>query len=417
MKAIVLAGGYSGRFYPYSAAAHKAMVKVMGKPILQYTLDGLKAAGIKEIILRVSEDGVVKDYFGNGEKFGLSIQYIVQKEALGMGEVLLKAEKYLDGDFILISASHVNSKDLVEELIKSKKDSRGAVLARKRENFWDYGVIEAKDGKLVRIIEKPRKGEEPSNLCLVGAFLLPTEIIEIVKNVEMSEFNFEQEVLALYVKENSISVRETQIETVTLKYPWDLLHIKNYLMKDLKGKIGSGAKISKSAEVDSNVVVEDGAEILAGAKIKGPAYIGKGVYIGTNSLIRGGSDLEENVSVGAFTEIKNSVFMQGSSIHSGFVGDSIVGSNCKIGSAFTTANKKIDRKNVQVVVKGAKVDTGLTSLGAIIGNNVKIGIKVSVMPGVIIGNNVTIGPGTSVFKNIEDDVTYYAKFQEIIEKK
>jgi len=417
MKAIVLAGGYSSRFYPYASVAHKAMVKIMGKPILEYTLEGLKAAGIKEIILRVSEDGVIKNYFGDGSKFGLSIEYIVQKEALGMGEVLLNAEKYLDGDFILISGNHVNSKELVKELLESQKDSKGAVLVRKRENPWDYGVVEVKDGKLVRIVEKPKKGEEPSNLCLVSAFLLPLDIIETVKKLKMSEFNFEQEALALYAKENTLRVKITETETVTLKYPWDLLSTKNYLMKRIKGKIDSSAKISKSAEIDTNVVVESGAQILGGAKIKGPAYIGKDAYVGTNALVRNNSDLEENVSVGAFAEVKNTLFGSGTTIHSGFVADSIIGENCKIGSGFTTANRKIDRSTIEVVVKGEKVDTGLSSFGVIVGHGVKIGIKVSTMPGVVIGNNALIGPSTSVFKNVAENSKYYTKFQEIVEKK
>ncbi|MEX2007181.1 MAG: hypothetical protein WD992_00195, partial [Candidatus Levyibacteriota bacterium] len=135
------------------------------------------------------------------------------------------------------------------------------------------------------------------------------------------------------------------------------------------------------------------------------------------SLIRDGSDLEEKVSVGAFTEIKNSLIMEGTSIHSGFIGDSIIGQHCKIGSGFTTANRKIDRGSIGVTVRGAKVDTGLTSFGVIMGNAVVIGVKVTTMPGVIIGNNSTIGPSTSVFKNVPDDVKYYTKFQETVEKK
>lgn len=418
MQAVVLAGGDSSRFYPYSKKAHKTMVKIMGKPILQHTLEGLKDAGIKDVIIRVKDDSVIENYFGNGQKLGMTIRYISQKDALGMGEVLLNAEKFLEGDFIFIGGNHVNSKDLVKELVSNKsKDSRGVVLVKERENVWDYGVVEIKDGKLVKVVEKPQKGEEPSKLCLVSAFLLPKDIIDVVKNIKMSEYNFEQEALAEYAKNNTLDVIATKNEIATLKYPWDILSLKNLLMEGVEGLVSSGAKISKSAEIDDNVVIESGAQILEGVKIKGPAYIGKDVKVGTNSLIRSGADLEENVSVGAFTEVKNSLIMEGTSIHSGFVGDSIIGQNCKIGSGFTTANKKIDRSNIEVTVRGKKVDTGLRAFGAIIGNNVTLGIKVSIMPGVIVGNNSTIGPSTSVFKNVSDDVTYYAKFQEIIEKK
>jgi bifunctional UDP-N-acetylglucosamine pyrophosphorylase/glucosamine-1-phosphate N-acetyltransferase len=126
--------------------------------------------------------------------------------------------------------------------------------------------------------------------------------------------------------------------------------------------------------------------------------------------------LEEGVSVGAFTEIKNSIMGSNTTIHSGFVGDSVIGQDCKIGSGFTTANTKINRGNIETEVKGSKVDTGVSRFGVIIGHNVKIGIKVSTMPGVIIGNNSLIGPSTSVFKNVPSDSKYYTKFQEIVEK-
>lgn len=417
MKAVVLAGGYSSRFYPYSKFGHKTMVKIMGKPILQYCLDGLKNAGIKDIIVRVSEDGVIKNYFGDGSKFGLSIKYIEQKEALGMGEVLLNAEKFLDGDFILISGHHVNSRQLVKELLKArKKSSKGVVLVKKRENPWEYGVVEIKNGKLLRVVEKPKKGQEPSNLGLVSAFLLPLDIIETVKTLKMSEFNFEQQALTEYAKKNSLDVVTAQSQTSTLKYPWDLLDIKNMLLKNVKGRMDRGAKVSKDAQIDSDVIVEAGAEILEGAKIKGPAYIGKNVMVGTNALIRAATDLEEGVSIGAFTEVKNSLIMEGTTIHSGFIGDSIIGGRCKIGSGFTTANRKIDRGEIKTTVKEVKVGTGLTSLGVIVGENSKIGIKVSTMPGVIIGNNTIIGPGTSVFKNVPDNSKYYTKFAEVIEQ-
>lgn len=418
MQAVVLAGGYSSRFYPYSKTAHKTMVKIMGKPILQYCLEGLKEDGIKDIIIRVSEDGIVKQYFGNGSKFGLSIKYIEQKEALGMGEVLLSAEKFLDGDFILIGGNHVNSKDLVRKLLNSKSvESKGVVLVKKRENPWEYGVVEIKNGKLVRIVEKPKKGQEPSKLGLVSAFLLPLDIVDILRKIRASEYNFEEVALTEYAKDNPLSIAETKSEIATLKYPWDLLTLKNLLLKNIKGRIDKSAKISKSAEIDSNVVVESGAEVFDGTKIKGPCYIGKNVKIGTNALIRNGVDLEENVSVGAFTEIKNSILMEGTSIHSGFVGDSIIGKNCKVGSGFVSANKKLDRLNVEVSVRDSKVNTGLASLGAIVGHGVKIGIKVSTMPGVIIGNNTIIGPSTTVMQNVPENSKYYTKFQEIVEKK
>lgn len=418
LTAIVLAGGYSSRFYPYSNSRHKTMVRIMGKPILEYTLLGLKEAGIREIILRVSKDKVIQNYFGDGKRFGLKIMYIAQKEALGMGEVLLNAKKYLKGDFILISANHVNSKELVEELVKNKKKgSKGVVLVKRRENPWDYGVAEIKNGKLIRVVEKPEKGKEPSKLCLVSAFLLPLDIIDVVKKIRMSEFNFEEEALSLYAKDNPLEVAVVSKETVTLKYPWDLLVTKNFLLERKEPFISKKAKIAKSAEISGKVIIEDGAKVLEGAKIKGPCYIGKNVTVGTNTLIRDGACIEKECVIGAYMEIRNALVMEKSTTHAGFIGDSVIGVGCKLGTGFNTANVRLDRETVKAVVKGQKVDTGLKHFGVILGDGVKVGLRASTMPGVIIGNNVIIGASTTVLRNVEDGVTYYAKFTEIIEKK
>jgi acetyltransferase-like isoleucine patch superfamily enzyme len=71
---------------------------------------------------------------------------------------------------------------------------------------------------------------------------------------------------------------------------------------------------------------------------------------------------------------------------------------------------------VKATVKEKEVDTGLSFLGATIGDKAKIGIHVSTMPGVIIGSDAVIGPDTQVAKNVPPKVKYYTKFKEIIEE-
>ncbi|MDP2702248.1 MAG: DapH/DapD/GlmU-related protein, partial [Candidatus Rokubacteria bacterium] len=184
-----------------------------------------------------------------------------------------------------------------------------------------------------------------------------------------------------------------------------------------KKYISKKAKISKDAQILGNVYIEEGVQILEKACIKGPCYIGKNSYIGNSAILRQETCVEDNVVIGAFSEIKNSIVMHGSKIHSGFVGDSIIGEDCRIGAQFCTANKRIDRGSVKTQIRDEKVDTGLKFLGAIVGNNVQIGIRSSTMPGIIIGSNTKIGPSTTVLNNVSENSKYYTKFQEVIEKK
>jgi len=115
-------------------------------------------------------------------------------------------------------------------------------------------------------------------------------------------------------------------------------------------------------------------------------------------------------------EIKNSLVLENTTFHSGFIGDSVIGPNCKIGTSFNTTNVRLDRTNVSSFVGDKKTDTGLGSLGIIMGGSVVVGGNVSAMPGVIVGENVNIGPSTTVMKNIPSNTVYYTKFQEIVEK-
>jgi bifunctional UDP-N-acetylglucosamine pyrophosphorylase/glucosamine-1-phosphate N-acetyltransferase len=115
-------------------------------------------------------------------------------------------------------------------------------------------------------------------------------------------------------------------------------------------------------------------------------------------------------------EVKNSLIGGSTKTHSGFIGDSIIGENARIGAIFGSANVRLDRTNVKSVVKGEKVDTGNRSLGVIIGENTVVGERATTMPGVIIGNNVRIGPSTTVMQNVDSDVTFYTEFAGFVEK-
>ncbi|MBI1919150.1 NTP transferase domain-containing protein, partial [Candidatus Microgenomates bacterium] len=377
MQAVLLAAGSSSRFYPFNGT-HKSMVYLLGKPILAHAIDGLKSIGIKELILVVRDDGIVKDYFGDGKKFGVEINYVVINQPLGMGDALLQAKKHLKGDFIFLGGNHVNSNILVSKLLTNRKNTDAVVLINQRLNTWEYGVVKLVGQQVKGVVEKPKKGQEPSKFCLVSIYLLPINFLAVLEKTKVHQYNFE-EALDEFTKIAKVAAVEIKEEIATLKYPWDLLNVKNMLLKKMKDYRGKNVKIAKSAEIIGEVSISSGVVIMEGARVKGPCYIGKNAVIGNNALLRGGVDIEEGAVVGAYMEVKNSLVMKNSTTHSGFIGDSVVGEACKIGAQFCTANVRIDRKTIH--------DSGRKFLGVIMGNNVHIGIKSSTMPGVIIGNN------------------------------
>lgn len=419
MQAIILAAGESSRFYPFNDL-HKSMVKIMGKTILEHTLMSVKNSGIENVVIVAANDGKIKDLIGDGEKLGLSIKYVLQDKPTGMGDALLLAEKYLENDFFLLHAHHVDFVEFKKILENKKKESSEIVLLAKKITdslcLKKMGILKVDGEKVLDVIEKPLPGTEPSDLGVIGIYFLNKLFVENLRKFPKEHYNFEKSISG-FAKKVNVKFALTSIENVSLKYPWDILNFKNHLFKNLKKHIANSASIASSVEMQGEVYVDDEAKIMERAIIKGPCYIGKNAYVGNNAILRDGVDLGENSVIGANMEFKNTLMMENSKVHSGFIGDSVIGKDCRVGAGFNTANVRLDRSAIKVEVKGEKIDTGLKSLGVMIGNGTHIGIKSSAMPGKIIGRKVTIGSSTSVAKNILDNTTYYTKFQEVIIEK
>lgn len=412
MQAVLLGAGDSSRFSPYNNK-HKCLVKIAGEPLVVRTVRAVKRAGITNIIFITGDNNDFREVLGNGKKLGVNIRYIVQKSPRGAGDALLLASSLLNSDFFLVNSNHAEFDVLKRIIDEKRKINKDVILLAKKSSSKQFGELSVVGDRVLRIVEKPKNGNGLSNLRVIGVYLLNQEFVDVLRKVKSEHYSLER-ALDIYAKQGKVRFAQTDTEILTLKYPWDLLHVKNFVLSRLKRSISKKAFISKTASIIGDVVIEEGAQIAENAVIKGPAYIGYNAYIGTNSLIRDGSDIEQGVIVGAYMEVKNSLIFEGSKTHSGFIGDSIIGGNTRIGAQFGTANVRLDRNNVKVEVKGEKTDSNLKSLGVMVGGSVVIGERVSTMPGVTIGDNVNVGPSTTVMQNVPSNVVYYTKFKEVI---
>lgn len=377
----------------------------MGKPLIWYTLESLKAAGIKDVIIiqgpKREVEGVLNDYGP-----GLNVEYIVRDEPRGMGDAILCSKSLIKDSFLVLDPYHFEVEEILKEnnaKDKLKKGSAEMVLfGKETDQPQSYGIFKTKtiegQEQVIEIIEKPEKGKEPSNLRVVGIYMLPFNFFGYLERVPQEHYSLEQ-AISLYLKENNIAILNIiKKDTPSLKYPWDLLMINKLLMDKYLGD-----KIEKGENV----------KVFENAIIKGPCYIGKNCSIGTNSLIREYVNLEDDCLIGANAEITRSIFQEDVHVHSGYFGDSIFGKGCRVGAGTVTANVRIDRNRVNSLVKGEKIDTGLKSLGVMVGENTKIGINCSLMPGKLIGSNCLIGPKTTVSENIEDNTEYFTEVKGV----
>ena len=415
-KTVILAAGESSRFWPFNAA-HKSLVKIMGKPLIWHTIQGLKKAGVKDIIII---QGIKKDIEAELKNYdlGVTVNYIIQSEASGMGNALLQAKEHLTKQFFLVLPERIDCEEIVSKLQEKIKvsDAKTILVGAKTETPNLFGILKIKSDKVIDIVEKPKKGEEPSNIKALGIYLLQPDFFDVYEKITKHQYDFEK-ALSEYIKTHDVGVLLWNKETASLKYPWKVLNIKDYLLNNVEKTIGRNSNISKSAEIIGDVFIGDNVSIMEKVVIKGPAYIGNDVFIGNNAILRGGVDIEEGAVVGANMEVKNALIMKNTTTHSGYIGDSLVGKNCRIAAQFCTANVRLDRGIIKSIIKNEEVATGFKYLGVMIGDNCDIGIKCSAMPGIIIGQNVTIGPSTVILHNIEDNTKYYTKFAEVVSKK
>lgn len=407
MQAVILAAGESSRFWPLNNK-NKCLFELMGRPLISWVVKGLEKAGIKNIVVVQGPQKEVEKELAK-EDFGADIKYAVLPEAKGMGSALSVARGFLEESFFVVGGERIGAGDFVSEILEKKKnDKADAVILGARTNHPSvYGILDLEGERVKSIIEKPAEGRELSDIKAVSLYLLSKDFLGYYDKAEKGIYDFES-ALNLYAKEKKLTALITEKHISTLKYPWHLFGSLKYLMDNfLKSGKGKNVRIGKNVLIEGNVSIGNGARIFDGAVIKGPVFIGDNSVVGTNSLIRDYSSLEKDSVVGSLAEVARSVFQKGAHAHSGFLGDSVLGEECRIGAGTVMANLRIDRGEVKSRIKGEKIKTGLNSLGAIIGEKTKVGINCSFMPGVLIGSNCVIGPSSAVFGNIEDGKTFY----------
>ncbi|MBI2034382.1 MAG: nucleotidyltransferase family protein, partial [Candidatus Levybacteria bacterium] len=207
MQAIITAAGQSSRFYPFTDFGHKSFIPILGKPIIYHTLEGVKRAGIKNVIV-ITGSGDNAARLIEENTLGLHITHVVQEQPLGMGNALICAEKYLEKDFFVVYPHHADF-HMFRKAIENKKEHDGIVLlAAEEKDLGRFGVLRVDGDRVLDIIEKPIRGEEPSNLRVVGIYLLCKKFLPVLKNVRQHHYNFE-EAIAQYAKNEIAKVHIT----------------------------------------------------------------------------------------------------------------------------------------------------------------------------------------------------------------
>jgi glucose-1-phosphate thymidylyltransferase len=332
LKGLILSGGKGTRLRPITHTSAKQLVPVANRPVLFYAIQAMADAGISEVgIIIAPETGdEIRAAAGDGERFGVTLTYIVQDEPAGLAHAVLTAEPFLgDSPFVMYLGDNLLQGG-IEDLVQAFHDHApdALILLTPVPDPEHYGVAELREGAVVRLVEKPR--EPKTNLALVGVYMFTSAIHAAAKAIEPSprgELEITDAIQFLVddgMRVEPHVVRGWWKDTGRLE---DMLAANRLVLDTIQTRV-EGELID--SQVDGRVVIEPGAR-LERSVVRGPAIIGAGAnlvdcYVGPYTAIGDGCTIER-------AEVEHSILLAGSAVHhlNGRMESSLLGRNVRIG--------------------------------------------------------------------------------------
>lgn len=314
MKAVVMAGGEGTRLRPLTLDVPKPFIRVAGKPAVEYALDNLVAAGVKDIIVTTfyKPERLIQHLAG-GRRLGARIFYSVEDEAMGTAGGVAKCLPLLGDDTVVVLSGDVIADVNIKALVEAHKRS-GAVATMALttvDNPSEFGIVGLDEtGRIVRFKEKPKTKEEIfSNLINAGIYVLEPEALRAIPEGETFDFSKQ---LFPKLLESGKRLQGVPLEGFWMDVgrPSDLLKASQALgARHVKGgSLREGAKLSPQAKLArsdcypgsaveagadvSDSILYDGARVEQDAHVQGSilapdAVVGKGARVSDCVLGRG----------------------------------------------------------------------------------------------------------------------------------
>ncbi len=385
----------------------KFLLKFLGKSLLEHQVERAKKAGLNRFVIIANAQSVneVEQIVSNLKD--VQVELAIQQEPHGIADALVSAQHFLDEEIIVVNPNDVFQSTAYTTLLdkRRREPASSYILGYETERYFPGGyLVTGENSELIHIVEKPGKGNEPSNIVNIMVHLHtdPPKLLDYVRQVHTTRDDVYECALDSMIKGgHKLQAVRYQSFWAPIKYPWHIFMVAKHFLEHSNPSISPSAHISEKAIIEGNVTIADNVRVFENAVIRGPAYIGPNSIIGNNALIRDHSHIGANCVVGYCTEVKGAYIEDNCWFHSNYIGDSIIAEGCSFGAGTILANQRFDEGNITMRVQDEIVDTGLDKLGAIIGDNCKTGINISVMPGVRIGSHSFVGSHVCLARDLE----------------
>ena len=341
MKGVILHGGHGTRLRPLTHTGPKQLLPIANKPMSEYCIESLREAGIMDIAIIIGGLGSnkVKEYYGNGENFGVNLTYIEQDYPKGIAHAVNLCKSFVDNEkFVVFLGDNIIQKS-ISDFTKNFEESNhdASILLCEVDNPSRFGIADVKDKKIIKIMEKPKN--PPTNLAVTGIYFLTTKIFDIISRQKPSARN-ELEItdaLEMLLKENNnISydmITDYWKDTGT---PEDILNANRQVLEHICNQTCIIDK-STNIELDSSLIT--------------PSIIGKNCKIDKSVRIGPNASIGDNTIISSGVVIENSIIMSNCKVDGGLnIKDSIISANCHL-----HGNNKDETKKIFLLGEGTKI--------------------------------------------------------------
>ena len=350
MKGVLLHGGHGTRLRPLTHTGPKQLLPIANKPMSEFCIESIKDTGITEIAIIIGGNGSdkVREHYSDGKKFGLKFTYIEQDSPKGIAHAIDLCKDFVGNEkFLVFLGDNIIQKSIKDVAEEFEKDSSSAtILLCEVDNPSRFGIADVKDGKITKIIEKPKN--PPTNLAVTGIYFLTPKIFDIISRLKPSwrnEYEITDALDMLLNEENKITYHIITDYWKDTGTPEDIINANEAVLQKLKPYCNGN---NQSNDILGNVMIDKDTIIKKYTKIIGPVIIGKNCSIDSNCIIG------PNVSIGnnsklSKCQISNCIIMQ----------DCLIDSKIKIKNSIIASNSKIlpkeNDENVLLLGEGTKI--------------------------------------------------------------